>query len=523
MLDKVFLMKGLRQKIDLAPFSQKKLITLKPSLQDVRSDVEKIKEELSSFGNVEIPLEIIQRLARFCSFSVEKMTATLGFMNWGWNLIDLKIGEALDNFGLALDIGTTSVVGSLIDLGTGEILETKADYNQQIFYGEDILSRIIFGEKENGLKLLQEAILDTINKIIVDLVDSRKEDEDIEISAVVIGANPTMVQILLGLSPARLCKMPYVATVNRSGCLLAREVGLKGVLPYAPLYCLPAVGSYVGGDVLGGILVSEMQTKEEISLLVDIGTNGEIILGNRDWLIACAGAAGPALEGGVVKSGIRAMPGAIFKVAFDKNHCLSYQTIDNKPALGICGSGLIDFFAGAFLEGLIDRAGKYYKGDNYVLVDKKFNAGGEDIAVSQVDIDNLMRTKGAMNAAVGFLLESVGLEMKDIKKFYSAGAFGQYVDVESAITIGLYPDLDRDKMKSLGNSSLEGARQVLLSLAKKKEIEKIADNITYFELNINQDFMNKFVGSKFIPHTNLDYYPSVKAKLAALKKRKLED
>ena len=279
------------------------------------------------------------------------------------------------------------------------------------------------------------------------------------------------------------------------------------------------MGSYVGGDVIAGILVSAMHKRQEVSLLVDIGTNGEIILGNSDWLVACAGAAGPALEGGVVASGMRAEQGAVDKVCINQNGVVDYHVIGGGQrrceAAGICGSGLVDCLAELLLAGIIDRSGRFVDGrQSLIVVPASESVNGKDIVITQTDIDNIMRTKGAVNAAVEVLLESVGCAMEDVRHFFAAGAFGKHLDIESAVTIGLYPDLPREKMIQLGNSSLEGARQALLSADKLQEAEEITSKITYFELNANQSFMNKFVGCKFFPHTNLEYYPTVRARLA---------
>lgn len=515
----IVLTTGMRGKIAANPMTKKILLTLpSPSLADNRGDVERLRDALHAYGTIQIPVSMMQKISQACHTGQWEVTTTLGLMEQGWTLVDIQAGNAPSpHWGIALDLGTTTIVGYLVDMQTGDILATEAAYNGQMVYGEDILTRIYVASEEKGLANLRQAVLETINTMMGQLTEGKSQGIE-AISAAVIGANTTMIQLLLGLDPSRTCMMPYVSTVNRPGCMYAKEVGLH-MNPWAPVYCMPSVGSYVGGDVLGGIIASGMYQQEETSLLVDIGTNGEIVLGNQDWLVACAGAAGPALEGGVVHSGMRAMAGAIWQVKFHpETKKISYQTIDNVLPLGICGSGLIDFLAEAFLAGIIDRAGKFTsENSQYCLVPAEHTANGQEIVITQVDLDNLMRTKGAVNAALEFLLESVGCNMEDIKVFYAAGAFGQYLDVESAVTVGIFPDLPRDRIIRLGNTSAEGARQILLSLDKKKDIEHIANHITYFELNANQIFMNKFVGSKFIPHTNIEFFPSVKHKLSLRK------
>lgn len=504
--------------LNIEPLTKKKLLRLRePSLEDNRGDVERVKYALTKeYGNICIPVGLMAQIAGACRRGNWQVTATVGCMQNGFSLVDLQEGDTTStHLGIAVDIGTTTVVAYLVDMLTGNIIDLAADYNGQVRFGEDILTRIYLSGETEGLKVLRAAILETLEDIVSRLTRDKGYTTR-DISAAAIGANSTMIHLLLGLDPSRICMAPYIPVINGPGILSASEIGLA-INPNAPVYCLPGVGSYVGGDVLGGVLVSDMYRRDELALFVDIGTNGEMVLGNKDWLVACAGAAGPALEGGVVKSGMRAEPGAVSEVKIDPvSGQVIYKTIGDMPPVGICGSGLVDCLAELFLAGIIDRAGKF-KGSarSFVVAPAAETAGGNDILVTQADINNLMRTKGAVNAALELLLESVGCGLGEIEKFYAAGAFGQYLNLESAITIGLYPDLPRGKMVRLGNSSGEGARQTLLSREKRMAVENIAKNITYFELNANQTFMNKFVSSKFIPHTNMDYFPTVKAKLAA--------
>ncbi len=514
----IILKDSISAELDIDPLSKKHLLRLdEPDLADNRGDVDRVRYALAKkYGLLSVPLDIMNKVSRACREGNWEVTATVGVRQNGYAMIDIHPGDTTSkHLGLAIDIGTTTVVGYLVDMLSGNILDIAADYNGQISYGEDILTRIYTTGEGEGLTLLRRAVLETLNGIIRKLSGSGGFAPQ-DITAAAIGANSTMIHLLLGLDPSRICLAPYISVVNSPGILTAREVGLD-INPLASVYCLPGVGSYVGGDVLGGVLVSNMYKSGELALLVDIGTNGEMVMGNSEWLVACAGAAGPALEGGVVKSGMRAEPGAVSEVKIDPDTCsVTYRTIGDITPVGICGSGLVDCLAELFLSGIIDRAGRFKGGvDRFVVVPAGVSASGEDIAVTQVDINNLMRTKGAVNAALELLLESVGCGLGDLEKFYAAGAFGQYLHLESSITIGLYPDLHRGKMIRLGNSSGEGARQVLLSSDKRRDIESIAKNITYFELNANQTFMNKFVSSKFLPHTNMDYFPTVKARLAS--------
>ncbi|WP_027357518.1 ASKHA domain-containing protein [Desulfofundulus thermocisternus] len=506
-----------REKISIDPMTRKFYLELsEPSLEDNRADVDRLAAAVEKLlGPVTVPLELMRRIPGVLRDACWRVTVTVGMVAPGvWSLVDVEPGNTVRrHYGLAVDIGTTTVVVYLVDMHNGQILGKAAGYNGQVALGEDILTRIYLAGTPGGLEQLQRAVLDTLNGLI-----SRVAGEHglagREISAVAVGANSTMVHLFLGLDPSRICMAPYIPVVNNPGFIPAGQLGLK-INPLAPVYCLPSVGSYVGGDVVAGVLASGLHRQPELALFVDIGTNGEIIMGNRDWLVGCAGAAGPALEGGVAECGMRAEPGAIDSISIDPGTGrVRYTTIGGAPPAGICGSGLVDCLAELLLAGIVDRAGRFRDGRReFVVVPAAESATGRDIVVTQVDINNLMRTKGAVNAALELLLESVGCELSDIDRFYAAGAFGQYLHLESAITIGLYPDLPREKMIRLGNASGEGARLVLLSNRKREEAEAIARNITYFELNANQVFMNKFIGSKFLPHTNLDYYPTVKAKL----------
>ncbi|AFL99618.1 hypothetical protein Desde_1189 [Desulfitobacterium dehalogenans ATCC 51507] len=471
---------------------------------------------------VSIPVPLMNDVLKFGRDGNEAITVTLTASHdineegkaGSYQLINLEPGDHTDfNVGLAIDIGTTTVVVYLVNMINGDIIGKASDYNGQIKFGDDILSRIMVAREEKGLKELQALIVNTLNELIQNLC-TQFSLKPHDINGVCIGANTTMVHLLLGLDPGSICREPYKPVVNNAEVFCAKDIGLD-VNPLAPTYCLPSIGSYIGGDVLAGILVSGMHKQEETSLLVDIGTNGEFILGNHEWLVACAGAAGPALEGGVTECGIRAEQGAVDHVEIDSEHSVRYTTIDNAPARGICGSGLIDILAELFLNGIIDRAARFTDGrERFIIVPAHESAEGREIFISQKDISSLMRTKGAVNAALEVLIESVGCRWEEIVKFYAAGAFGQYLPLESAITIGLYPDLPREHMMRLGNSSGEGARQVLLSNEKRREIEQIANKITYFEMNANNMFMDKYCGSRFLPHTNMDLFPSVKEKLA---------
>ncbi|MFZ5652087.1 MAG: ASKHA domain-containing protein [Bacillota bacterium] len=502
--------------IEPDPITKKVYLSLsEPGLSDNRADVDRLRQELDKIiGPVNIELDLMNRVSMVLRESGWHATATIGVSDSGWSLVHIEEGDTTGiHFGIAVDIGTTTVVAYLVDMNTGDVVDVDAGYNGQIEYGDDILTRIFRAQEPGGADLLKMAVVDTLNVLVKNLTERNGLTAARDISAVTVGANTTMVHLFLGLDPGNICVAPYIPVVNAPGIMPAEKLGLS-VNKKSPVYIFPSVGSYLGGDVVAGVLASGMYKRDELALLVDIGTNGEIVMGNAHWLVACAGAAGPALEGGVAASGMRAEPGAIYKIRIESGGKVEYLTIGGEAPLGICGSGLVDGIAEMFLSGMIDRSGRFREGKGPLVVAPGHLSGtGREIVISQMDINNFMRTKGAVNAALELLLESVGCGLGDIEKFYAAGAFGHHLDVESSVTLGLYPDLARDRIIKLGNSSGEGARLALMSRKCIKEAVEISKNITYFELNASQEFMNKFVSSKFIPHTNMDYFPTVKRRL----------
>ncbi len=342
-----------------------------------------------------------------------------------------------------------------------------------------------------------------------------------EISALTLAGNTTMTHLFLGLNPTSLCREPYIPVLNSIEFLSAQDLGLN-LHPRAVVYVFPNVGSYLGGDVLAGILAAGLHKQKVLSLLVDVGTNAEVVFGNSEWLIGCAGAAGPALEGGVAQMGMVAGEGAIEKVRIDPTTKeLTYTLIGQGPPRGICGSGLIDLTAELFMADLLDIQGKFnlqtpterwLKLDGqpaYLLVSPEDTPDHQPITLSQVDLDILLRSKAAMYTILTTLVQSVGFTLQDIERFFVAGAFGNHIDPRRAIILGLLPDLPLERYFPLGNTSLKGAADVLLNHQLIEETKKIAEKITYIEMNVNQDFMNRFSAARFIPHTDRSLFPSV--------------
>ncbi|MFZ2630021.1 MAG: ASKHA domain-containing protein [Desulfosalsimonadaceae bacterium] len=495
-----------------------------PSLKDNTADADRLIAELKTrlaadFVDADLPLlRCLPRLLRDSGYAVR----CLCFKDQGrWRLVGVKAADDPSAFcGMAVDLGTTRVVLRLINLETLAAIHEFAFDNPQIRIGPDILARIHFASTDEGLQTVQRLIARGLNENIHHVCElSGIQVADIHLLAV--SGNTSMVHLFLALPPHHLIREPYIPAVNVSGTVPAKEIGIIAS-DSARIYIFPNVGSYFGGDLISGILYSGLHRKEEISILVDVGTNAEVVLGNKDWLMACAGAAGPALEGGVSKIGTTAGPGVIDRVVIEpSDRRIMLHTIDELPPRGICGSGMIDLMAQLFLSGMVDIRGRLVPekcGDRLreedgirriVLAYGQESATGKELSISQVDIDSLIRSKAAMYTILSTITRYVGVTFDDFATFFVAGTFGSFINPRSAITIGMIPDLPETTYRTLGNSSLGGAALVLTSRAALDEVAGIRDRITYLELNVNQEFMNRFSAAKFLPHTNPSLFPSV--------------
>jgi uncharacterized 2Fe-2S/4Fe-4S cluster protein (DUF4445 family) len=509
-----------------APLAKKIFLTLfPPSLKDNTAEIDRLKKQIRIELGVEYlscPLEAIDQWASLMRKSRYQVTATIAMTPPLPLLIDLEAGDtSRNNFGLAVDLGTTRMAYQLWDLAQEKLLEETASENPQTLYGADILTRIHLAEDPEKRKELQRSVILEINRIADQW--ARKWSFDLkDLKALTLAGNTTMTHLLLGLNPASICREPYIPILNAIDFLTAEDLGLN-LHPRAPVYIFPNVGSYLGGDVLAGVLNSKLYQQPAVSLLVDVGTNAEVVFGNAEWLIGCAGAAGPALEGGVAQMGMVAGEGAIEKVRIDPATLEpQFWLIGQGPPRGICGSGLIDLTAQLFMAGLIDLRGKFNvkiptgrwverdEGWAYLLVPAEETLEGRPIVLTQVDLDILLRSKAAMYTILTTLVQSVGFTLNDIENFFVAGAFGNHIDPLQAIILGLLPDLPLERYIPLGNTSLKGAADVLVDHTLVAEVSKIAAKITYLEMNVNQDFMNRFSAARFIPHTDPGLFPSVK-------------
>ena len=495
-----------------------------PSLKDNTADTDRLLHALSLRLNtdaVHVGLDLVRRLPELLRQYQYRIRCILWKSRQQWHLLEVTAAEdPRIATGLAVDLGTTRVVLRLLDLATGRTLTQSAFDNPQEKIGPDILARIHFAEKENGLRELNELMVSGLNRAIVQLCESQHL-EPRQVYVLAVAGNTAMTHLFMGLNPRWIIREPYIPVVNSPGVVKAETLGLQ-VHPRARVWIFPNIGSYFGGDLIAGILFSGIQQKAQTAILVDVGTNAEVVLGNKNWLIACAGAAGPALEGGVTRMGMTAAPGVIDQISLEPDtQAFGIHTIEELPPKGICGSGVIDLAARLFQAGMIDVRGKLVpavcgsrvkKIDgllHLVVVPAEHSGTGTDLTISQADLDSLIRSKAAMYTILETISASVGIAPQDLETFYVAGTFGSFINPESAITIGMLPDLPLVRYKPLGNSSLGGAALALQSDTYHDEIDQIRERITYLELNVNQDFMNRFSAAKFLPHTNTKLFPSV--------------
>jgi uncharacterized 2Fe-2S/4Fe-4S cluster protein (DUF4445 family) len=494
-----------------------------PSLEDNTADTDRLRRLVAEKISGAEPLIPVSRLGEISrrfregGFSGCAVVNDLGSVSELVDFID-NIDEVVP--AVALDLGTTHLEATLIDLGSGNRLAEANRENSQIRYGADILSRIHFAAGPEGLENLHREVIACINEL-VGLLAVQAGISPEEIRALSVSGNTTMVHFFLDLDPYHIIREPYIPVVNVPDPCHAEDLGIA-IHPSAVVYTMPSVGSYFGGDLVSGLIACGMHRARKTRMLIDVGTNAEVVVGGKDWLIACAGAAGPALEGGVAKMGMRAAPGAIERVELDSDgESLSYKVIGGGKPEGICGSGIIDLVAALYLKRDIDIRGKFRKnscGDRlietgeglaYVLVDKQSAGGDGPVTFSQVDLDAVMRSKAAMYSILTTLVNQVGTGFEELERIYVAGAFGRHISPRQAITLGMLPDLPLEVFEPVGNSSLAGAEKVLMDRRARRDCRELVRKITYLELNVNQEFMIRFSGSRFIPHTDRSLFPSV--------------
>ena len=519
-----------------------------PTEDDPRSDQQRILDSLAVAGveeRVHITVHILRKLYPLLDNAKWKITVSLAWNGDKWEMVEIEEGDTTaQHYGLAVDLGSTTVVARLLDCNSGEILKEVSCFNKQIQWGTDILSRIFYC-KDNREKLEEvrratvESICECLDKLDASLemqgTPSEQKTENNGVSescddrgaknaaqkarsisrsalSMVIAGNTTMIHFLLGMDAFCVFYTPHAVHADCPGFQLARDldIPLKGYV-----YCYPAKSNYLGGDIISGMIDTELYKKNEISVFFDIGTNGELVIGNKEFLLCGAGAAGPALEGGVVRTGMRADVGAVDEVKIRDGN-IFVHVIGNSAPQGICGSGIIDLIAELFLEGWIDIRGKLSP-EKSPLIQERDNQLCVEYAPGlyfyQKDIDEFIRTKSAAHTMVEIMLRESGLDLNQADRFYVAGAFGKHVSKESAITIGMYPDMDRDHIINAGNSSLEGAQKLLLNRSLLTDIDQILEEMVYIQFAEVEDFLELMVAAQALPHTDYKRYPTVMEKL----------
>jgi len=510
-----------------------------PTLQDSAADLERLRRQLadaSGIRNLDVDLPAARGLDRTLREGKWQATAVVEHALRGGRsrLVAVRPHDAAGtSLGAAVDIGTTTVAVALLDLRSGRIIDTATGFNRQIACGEDVISRIVYSQRGDGQEHLQRLARETVNDLLGRLCQQHKL-ESTHIDSVVVAGNTTMTHLFLGLNPRSIREEPYAPVATSFPTVRAPDVDLD-VNPGASVYCVPAVAAYVGGDVTAGILSAGLHRRRELTLFMDVGTNGELVLGTSDWLVACACSAGPAFEGAGVQCGMPATPGAIEDVTINQRTLApTLRVIGGGTPRGVCGSGMIAALGEMFVTGIVDKAGRFSKstargkgnghsrivdtdhGPAYVLAWGPESATGEDILLTEVDVSNLVHTKGAIYAGLAVMLRALNIEAGDIQAVLIGGGFGQHINVEKSILIGLLPDLPWDRFRFLGNTSALGASRVLVSRRARRQVEEIAAKVTYLELVADNSFMNEFTSTLFLPHTDIDAFPSVKETVAQM-------
>ncbi|MHC4185588.1 MAG: ASKHA domain-containing protein, partial [Planctomycetota bacterium] len=493
-----------------------------PTVHDNTADHERlyfsIREQVDA-PIMQTGFRILQRLSKILRKAKYEVAVTIGRRGGTTEVIEVEPGRRCEtNFAVAVDLGTTTVVAHLVDLTNATTVDTEATYNSQINFGEDYIRRIIYAEENDAFDEMQNRIVQDVNNLIVTLAERQRIDLQ-DITTIICSGNTAMVHFLLNLDPTRIRREPYIASVSFVPPIRAAEVGIQ-INKRALLYCLPSVAAYVGSDIVAGVLATRLHTRKRISLFADIGTNGEVVLGNRDWLVCASSSAGPAFEGSGVRHGMRAGAGAIEKLAIQPDGSCEFRTIGDRHPAGICGSGLLDTLAELFMSGIIDRTGRFRTNGNarltegdeglqYQLVPPANEH--QEIVITQADIDNLIRSKAGVFAAIRVLMESTQTRPEDLDAVYLAGGFGNFLNTKQAVTVGMLPDVPLEKIQFVGNTSIAGAKTVLLSRKALETAEEIAKSMTYFDLMSHPKYMDEFVRAKFLPHTDLSLFPSIPA------------
>lgn len=514
----------------ITPMVKKILLHLPaPTMDDSVSDLDRVIRGLKQSGidtsKLSTSLKVMQQITEASRKGDWKISVSVLQKKCSSEIV--KVTPACDekiSLGLAIDLGTTSIVVYIVEMETGKIISAASGHNSQAACGDDVINRMVCAEKD-GVRKLKTMALSTINDLTKQALTSLEDDQS-AIENVVISGNTTMVHLLLGLESKYIRREPYIPTVSEFPIIKAGEMGLRAA-PHAGVFIMPGPASFVGGDIVSGLLYTGFHMEKPLTLFIDIGTNGEIVLGNNEFLMTAACSAGPAFEGGGIRWGMRAEDGAIEKIILDPDTFIaSYKTVADKPARGICGSGMIDLMSEMLLKKVIGQDGKFrlapshgrmtmFKDELAFIIEEGKNLlTEEDIIFTESDIRSLVLSKAAIYAGFTVLLEEVGMDFSMVKQMIITGGFGQHLDIEKAVIMGLLPDMERSKFRYMGNSSIAGAYMALLSRDFRKEALTISNNMTYVDFSSSTKFMDEFIKAQFLPHTDMRLFPSVVKSMA---------
>ena len=496
-----------------------------PTLDDTMPDTERLSRfaQAAFDGCTEVKLtyHTVKKLAKTLRDANFKVLVSGTLTDGVLTVMDVSEKPDAPLYGCAIDIGTTTVTGVLMDLATGTLTAKASAGNGQIRYGADVINRIVEQSKPGGVERLQDAIL---KETLLPLVAAMCKSAGIPVSRifrVCIASNTTMNHLLLGVDANPVRMEPYIPTFFQWRGMTAKDLGFPAN-PDAEILLAPNIGSYVGGDITAGAFTSLIWDKDEFSLFIDLGTNGELVFGNRDFMMSCACSAGPAFEGGDISCGMRATDGAIEAVTIDKDTMRPTLKIvggeEQKP-VGLCGSGIIDVIAELYRTSIISAKGQFVREGarvlrdkhgmgRYVLAEANESETGREIAITEVDIESFIRAKGAIFSAIHVMLSSLDMDVSVLEHVYVAGGIGSGINMENAVRIGMLPDIDRSLFEYIGNSSLSGAYAMTVSEAADEKVHELAANMTYMELSTHPGYMDEFVAACFLPHTDAALFPS---------------
>ena len=523
---------GLESPLPLNSLVKKFYITLiKPTLGDAKPDLERILAFLKDkFGldTLETDYEVLKKLPNILRRANWKITVTL------WNerkIIAVEEGDTSNEaFGLAVDIGTSKIVGYIVDLATGRTVGAGFIENPQILYGEDVVSRIAFAaDNERKIRILQKLVLKGVNDVVNYACAQASVNPNNVYEATIVG-NTVMHHFFLGITPKYVAVSPFTPAVRKPLDIKAKELNIK-ICPEGNIHVLPVIAGFVGADAVADVLSTEIYKSKELSMLLDIGTNTEVFVGNSEDILSCSCASGPAFEGAHIKNGMKAVTGAIEKVSIhpDSNYEVEYETLDDVAPTGLCGSAMIDIVAEMFKHGIINKRGRFnahvktprLRMDDgcfeFVVVWKSESGTGRDITVTQKDINEVQLAKAAIFAGCWILMKRKSVDVNDLGQVFIAGSFGSYLNPENAKFIGLVPDVPAEKIKFVGNTALTGAKMALISKEARKTAETLSKRVRYIELASDPDFRMEFADAMFIPHKNLNRFPSVKKYISNFK------